>query len=115
MTTARQSAALVFDSAGNAVLCIASRDASYTGVAQGDDVILADVLDTAVLAGVPANEITEAIASLKAEGFLVSVTEYADDLIGHAQSDAVNALDSVQQHLVFVNENDISPPTVTLA
>jgi hypothetical protein len=122
--SARNAAAVAYDSAGNFALTIAGRDQNYTGAAEGDDVVLADVVETAFIAGVPAAEITEAIASLKAEGFLVAVHEVTDDLIGTSQAAAVRALDDVQPRTVFVNPNvfprvalnsDVSPTLTQIA
>jgi hypothetical protein len=95
MTTARQSAALAFDSAGNAVLSLATRDSTGTdAVLDSGSTSLSD------------SEHTEAIASLKREGFLVTAAQYAADLVSHAASDSLIELSDTQPGL-FVNPNTI--------
>jgi hypothetical protein len=89
----RTSAAIAYDSAGNAALSIASRDSD------GND----GLIDTGTTS-CPANELAEWEATLRANGFLVVATEYADSLDTHSQADAVTELNDIQPR-ILVNDS----------
>lgn len=89
----RTAVALAFDATGNLALSVATRDAD------GADT----VIDTGSTGPVPANQLAEAIAMLRAENLLVTSAQYADSLESYAAADALVELDDIQPRL-FINE-----------
>lgn len=99
----RQAAAIAYDNSGNFALTIGSRNSSNVDAA----------VDTGT-ASVPANERTEALATLKAEGFLVGSASYVSDWSTHAQADVLVELIDTQPRSKVTNTTIFRTPTLRL-
>jgi hypothetical protein len=89
----RTAVALATDAAGNLALSVTVRDSDG-----------ADAVIDSGTTSIPANELAECEASLRAENLLVTSAQYASDLATHAASDALAALNFIEPRL-FTNMN----------